>query len=264
MSFLDHVEALRWHLIRSFVVILIFAIVAFVFRDLIFDEIILAPRSSDFITNKLLCELGHYVGTEALCINLTTFQIINIKLAGQLMTHITVSMIAGLFIAFPYVFWEFWRFVKPALKKREIRHSRGAVFFASILFSAGAAFGYYVITPLSVHFLGSYVVSDQVLNQINLSSYIQTFTSVVLSAGVVFELPILIFFLSKIGLVTPAFLRKYRKHAFVIILTLSAIITPPDIFSQVLVSVPLVILYEAGIIISRRVERKELKAQASL
>jgi sec-independent protein translocase protein TatC len=180
-------------------------------------------------------------------------------MTGQFMNHIKVSLVAGLIVAFPLVFREFWKFLKPALKKNEIKHSRGAVFSSSVLFSAGALFGYYLILPLSVNFLGNYDVSQDVTNRFHLGYYIQTFTSVVLASAVVFELPVLIYFLSKVGLVTPKFLKKYRKHSLVIILALSAIITPPDIFSQILVSLPLVVLYEIGIGISKRVEKKNQK-----
>ncbi|MBN2758128.1 MAG: twin-arginine translocase subunit TatC [Bacteroidales bacterium] len=257
MSFLEHLEELRWHLIRSFSAILIFSIVAFIFHNFIFDNILLAPKTSDFFTNRKLCEFGKFIGANNLCINNIPFQIINIKMAGQFSTHIMVSAISGFLIAFPYVFWEFWRFLKPALKSNEKKHSSGAVFFSSLLFLIGVLFGYYIIVPLSVHFLGSYNVSNQVVNQINLDSYISTITSVVLASGIIFELPVIIFFLSKAGIVTPGILKKYRRHSFVIILTLSAIITPPDIFSQILVSLPLVILYEIGINISKRISAKD-------
>ena len=180
-------------------------------------------------------------------------------MAGQFATHITVSLVIGLIIGFPYLFFEFWRFVRPALYSNEKKHARGSIFYTSFLFALGVLFGYYLITPLSVHFLGSYNVSSQVLNQINLSSYISTVTSIVLASGVIFELPILIFFLSKIGLISPEFLKKYRKHAVVLMLVLSAIITPPDIFSQVLVCLPLLILYEVGIGISKRVQNQQAK-----
>lgn len=257
MSFLDHLEVLRWHLIRSILAIILFAILAFIFHGIIFDIILLAPKTPDFITNQLLCKLGNYMGTDVLCINAKPFQIINIKMAGQFSTHISVSLVIGLVLGFPYLFYEFWRFIEPALYENEKKNSRGAVFFSSFLFLLGVLFGYYVITPLSVHFLGSYNVSEQVLNQINLGSYISTLTSVVLASGIIFELPILILFLSKAGLITPAFLKKYRKHSIVLILILSAIITPPDIFSQVLVSLPLAILYETGIIISKKITKKQ-------
>lgn len=257
MSFLDHLEILRWHLIRAFFAIIVMGITAFVFSRFIFDNIILAPKMADFFTNVLLCDLGKWVGSDTLCINSKPFQLISIQMAGQFSSHIMVSVISGFILSFPYVFWEFWSFVRPALYEKEKNQASGAVFWSSFLFLSGVLFGYYVIVPLSVHFLGSYEVSTQVINQINLGSYISTVTSVVLAAGVVFELPILIYFLAKAGLVTPSFLRQYRKHALIVILLLSAIITPPDVFSQVLVSVPLLILYEAGIVIAQNIERKD-------
>ncbi len=262
MSFLEHLEELRWHLIRAFIGILVVAIVAFVFKDIVFNNIILAPKTPEFITNRLLCEFGRIVNVMTLCINSQPFEVISIKMAGQFSMHIMVSLIAGFVVAFPYVFFEFWRFIVPALYSKEKKHAGGAVFYSSMLFLLGVVFGYFIIVPLSVHFLGSYSVSDQVTNQINLISYVSTIASVVLAAGIIFELPILVYFLSKVGLVTPTFLKKYRRHSLILILALSAIITPPDIFSQVLVSLPLIILYEVGIGISRRIlkrQEKELK-----
>ncbi len=256
LSFLEHLEELRWHLVRSILAIVVIAIVAFVFKDIIFDVIILGPKSPDFFTNQVLCSFGQLVHVERLCINKDPFQVININMAGQFMTHIMISILVGFILAFPYVFYEFWKFMRPALYHKEKSVARGAVFFSSVLFMMGILFGYFLICPLSVHFLGSYSVSDQVLNQINLKSYISTIASVSLAAGLIFELPILVYFLSKIGLVTPEFLRKYRKHSLVIILTLAAIITPPDIFSQVMVCLPLLILYEIGIRISKSIARK--------
>ncbi len=257
MGFLDHLEVLRWHLIRSFIAIIVLAILAFIFHGFIFDTVILAPKSPEFFTNRVLCEFGNMINIKTLCINSKPFQIINIKMAGQFSTHIMVSLVAGFVVAFPYIFWEMWSFIKPALYSEEKQVARGAVFFSSLLFFLGVLFGYYIIVPLSVHFLGSYNVSDQVLNQINLGSYISTITSVVLAAGIIFELPIVIYFLSKAGLITPDILKKYRRHSLVIILALSAIITPPDVFSQILVALPLVILYEVGIKISKRIYAKD-------
>lgn len=256
MTFLEHLEELRWHLIRAFASVIIVAIVAFIFSDIVFNHIILAPKNPDFFTNKMLCFLGDKVNIPKLCINAEPFQIINIKMAGQFTIHITISIFAGIILAFPYIFWEFWNFIKPALYENELKHSRGAVTISSLLFIMGVCFGYFIIVPLSIHFLGSYNVSDQVLNQINLKSYIGTVTSVTLAAGVIFELPILIYFLSKAGLVTPEFLRKYRRHAIIIVMVLAATITPPDIFSLILVTFPLLILYEAGIVISKKVVKK--------
>ncbi len=256
MSFLEHLEELRWHLIRAISAIIIIAIAAFIFHDIVFDEIILAPKNSDFFTNKLLCLLGEKVGIPKLCINQTSFQLISIKMAGQFTMHITTSIFVGIIVGFPYLFWEFWSFLKPALHEKEVKHSRGSVTISSLLFLAGVLFGYFVIAPLSIHFLGSYNVSDQVVNQINLKSYIGTITSVTLAAGITFELPVLIYFLSKVGIVTPELLKKYRRHSIVIILILAATITPPDIFSLILVTFPLLILYEAGIIISKKIVKK--------
>ena len=256
MSFLDHLEQLRWHIVRSILAIVVFAIVAFIFHTIIFDQIILAPKTKDFISNRLLCSFGELVNTTKLCINTKPLSIISIKMAGQFSTHIKVSLILGFIISFPYIFFEFWSFMKPALMQNEKKVARGAIFFSSLLFFMGGLFGYFIIVPLSIHFLGSYSVSEQVTNQINLISYIGTVTSVVMASGILFELPVLVYFLSKIGVVTPEFLKKYRKHSLVIILALSAIITPPDIFSQVLVSFPLLILYEVSIFISRRIVKK--------
>ena len=265
MSFLEHLEVLRWHLLRALASILVVAIVAFIFKDIVFNTILLGPKSPEFVTNRLLCEFGRIVNVNKLCINSKPLELISIKMAGQFSMHIMVSLMSGFVLAFPYIFWEFWRFVVPALYSKEKKHARGAVFYSSMLFMLGVLFGYFIITPLSIHFLGSYSVSDQVTNQINLISYVSTIASVVLAAGIIFELPILVYFLSKVGLVTPKFLKKYRRHSLVLILALSAIITPPDIFSQVLVAFPLIILYEVGIYISKRIMRKrdaeELEAE---
>ena len=256
MTFLEHLEELRWHLIRAFSAVIIVAIVAFIFKDIVFDKIILAPKNPEFYTNVFLCHLGQLVNIPKLCINSEPFQIISIKMAGQFTMHITTSIFTGIIVAFPYIFWEFWSFIKPALYEKESKHARGAVSISSILFLLGVLFGFFIIAPLSVHFLGSYNVSNEVVNQINLKSYIGTITSVTLAAGVTFELPVLIYFLSKVGLVTPEFLKKYRRHAIVLILVLAATITPPDVFSLILVTFPLLILYEAGIIISKKIVKR--------
>ncbi|HSL87098.1 MAG TPA: twin-arginine translocase subunit TatC [Bacteroidales bacterium] len=259
MSFLEHLEELRWHIIRSIGAVLVLMIAAFVFKNIIFDHVILAPKSPGFFTNRILCQFGELVNTKLLCINTRHLELINIKMSGQLTTHIAVSMIAGLILAFPVILWEFWKFFKPALHNNEAQHARGAVFIASMLFFVGVLFGYFMLTPLSIHFLGSYQVSAEVTNTINVRSYIGTISSICLATGIIFELPIIVFFLTKVGIVTPGFLRKYRKHSIVVIVILSAIITPPDIFSQLLVSIPLFVLYEIGINISKRVMKKQEK-----
>lgn len=260
MSFLEHLEELRWHIIRSVMAIVFFMVIAFVFKTFLFDKIILAPKSDTFFTNRMLCRFGQEIlNTSRLCINSQHLDLISIKMAGQLTTHIAVSMVAGVILAFPIFLWEFWRFFKPALKPNEAMHARGAVFAASLLFFTGVLFGYYLLSPLSMHFLGTYEVSAEVSNQINVRSYIGTLSSICLATGVVFELPIIAYFLTKIGLITPDFMRRYRKHSLIVIFILSAIITPPDVISQLLVSLPLIGLYEVGIVVSGRVLKKQKK-----
>jgi sec-independent protein translocase protein TatC len=259
MSFLEHLEELRWHIIRSILAITIFMIIAFIFKNFLFDTIILGPKNPEFITNRLLCQLGEYLKTSALCINTKQLNLISIKMSGQITTHITVAMVAGLILAFPVILWEFWQFFKPALKVNEARYAKGAVLAASMLFFVGVLFGYFMLAPLSIHFLSSYEISSQVVNQINVRSYIGTLTSICLATGLVFELPIIAFFLTKIGIITPSFMRKYRKHAIVVIFIIAAIITPPDVFSQTLVAIPLLILYEVSILISAKVMKQKEK-----
>jgi len=259
MSFLEHLEELRWHIIRSVLAISIGAVVAFILKGLIFETIILKPRTPEFWTNRMLAQLGELLDTPALIINQKPLELISIKIAGQFMTHIWTSIIAGFIIASPLVFYEFWRFIKPALYDNEKKYASGAVFFTSFLFLLGVLFGYFLIVPLSIHFLGTYNVSGDVVNQINLNSYIGSVVSIIIASGVVFLLPIFSYFLSKTGIITPQFMKTYRKHAYVVMLLLAAIITPPDIFSQIMVCIPLVFLYEIGIMISKRVTRQREK-----
>lgn len=261
MSFLDHLEALRWHLIRSIVAIVLVAIAAFIFKDIVFDKVILAPMQTGFATYRFMCYLDNLFSLGGvICIESIPFTLFNLEMSGQFTTHITISVVAGLVVAFPYVFWELWSFIKPGLLDKEQRYVRGVVFFASLLFFIGVAFGYFVIAPISINFLGSYQVSSMVDNQINLGSYVSTVTSITLAAAIVFELPIVVYFLTKAGFVTPAFMKSYRRHAFVAALILGSIITPPDITSQLLVTLPLVILYEISIFISAYVLREKVKA----
>lgn len=255
MSFLQHLEEMRWRLIKSFIAILVFAILAFIFKGIIFDTIILAPKNGNFITYRAMCAISQWAGFEGFCIT-SDFELQNINMAGQFTSHIVVSIIAGFIIAFPYVFYQVWAFIKPGLRDSERKMARGVVFFTTLLFISGILFGYFLIAPLSVQFLGGYKVSSQVHNIIALNSFITTVTSTTLASGIVFQLPIVIYFLAKIGLITPQILRKYRKHSIVGVLIVAAIITPPDITSQILVAIPLVILYEVGIYIARVVGKK--------
>ncbi len=260
MSFLDHLEELRWHLIRSTIAVVIVATIAFFAKEFVFDFLILGPKSPDFPTYKLLCKAATQLSfEESFCFKEESFRIQSRTPAGQFSAHIWTSITAGFIVAFPYVLYEFWKFISPGLRMNERRNSRGFIIIASLLFFIGVCFGYYVVTPLTINFLGSYKVSDAVFNDFDLSSYIGLVRASVLASGLIFELPIVIYFLTKIGLVTPQWLKKYRKFALVGVLVLSAIITPPDIASQVIVAVPVLILYEISIIISKVVVRNQNK-----
>lgn len=264
MSFWEHLEELRWHLFRAVLVLFLLAIAAFIFREFIFDEVILAPKNSDFFTYKILCRLGELISVDSLCLGDIDLQIINITMAGQFTTHLYISFITALVVAFPYVIWEIWSFVRPALLPKEKKYSRGAVFFSTLLFILGMLFSYYLIVPLTVNFFSTYQVSESVVNNITLSSYIGTVVSVTLATGLVFELPIFVFFLTKVGILTPSFMKRNRKYVLIILLTIAAIITPPDIASQILVTIPLMLLYEFSIYISSRVIKNKPKETESV
>jgi sec-independent protein translocase protein TatC len=260
MSFLEHLEELRWHIIRSVSLIVIFAIVAFIMKDFIFNEVIFKPKMPEFWTNRMMAKLGELVGTDVLKINQNPLKLISLKMSDQFMLHFMVAIIVGLIAASPFIFYEIWRFIKPALYDKERKHASGAVFFTSVLFLIGILFGYFLIVPLSIDFLTTYSVSPEVENQINMRSYISTVTSITFASGIIFLLPIFSFFLSKVGILTPQFMRTYRKHSYVVMLLLSAIITPPDVFSQIMVAIPLIFLYEISIFISKVVVKKREKS----
>ena len=218
------------------------------------------PKQIDFVTYQFFCDVSKAIGTgEAFCIKEMPFRIQSRTMSGQFSAHLWTSITAGFIVGFPYILYEFWRFVSPGLLKNERKNARGFIFIASFLFFLGVFFGYYVVTPLSINFLGNYQVSNQIFNDFDLSSYISLLRASVLSSGLIFELPILIFFLTKIGLVTPNFLRKNRKYSLVIVLSLAAIITPPDIASQIIVTIPIIVLYELSIFISNVVYKKQQK-----
>ena len=266
MSFLDHLEDLRWHLIRSFLSVIVLASVAFLAKDFIFNVLIFGPKHSDFPTYKILCEIAQFIGfKDSFCFTELPFRIQSRTMGGQFSAHVWTSITAGFIIAFPYILHEMWKFISPGLKVNERSSAKGFILIASLLFFIGVLFGYYVVTPLSINFLGTYQVSGEVHNDFDLSSYISLVRASVIASGLIFELPILIYILTKIGVVSPEILKKYRKISLVIVLILSAIITPPDIASQVIVSVPIIVLYEISIYISKAVIRKQkrlLKKQA--
>lgn len=262
MSFLDHLEDLRWHLLRATLAIMIGGAIAFGMKSFIFDVVLFGPKQSDFYTYRLLCNISEYFNMqESFCFDELPFRIQSRTMAGQFSAHIWTSITAGFIIAFPYVIYQFWAFIAPGLQSTEKKSARGFIFVTSFLFFLGVLFGYYVITPLSVNFLGSYTVSTEIFNDFDLSSYIGLVRASVLASGLIFELPVIIYFLTKVGLVTPEFLRKNRKYSLVFILIISALITPPDIASQVIVAIPVLVLYEVSIFISRFVVRKERKKE---
>lgn len=257
MSFFDHVEELRWHLVRSVIAILIGTVLCFIFGTFIFDEIIFGPVDKDFFTYRMICKLSYWLyDSDKLCIGDFEFKAQNISLSGQLVQHIVVAFVGGILLAFPYLLTEIWRFVKPALRPTERRKTTSIVFITSLLFFIGILFGYYLLTPISVNYLFNYTVSERIINQITLDSYISFVTMMTLATGLIFELPLLIYFLAKLGVVSSQLLRRYRKHSVVATLLIAGIVTPPDVASQLVMSVPILFLYEAGIVIAARVEKR--------
>lgn len=265
MSFIGHLEELRWHVIRAVGSILVFAIVAYVYIKEIYRYVILAPAKPDFWTYKMMCKLSVIVGYEDLCIKSLDFKIQSIGVGDQFTMGLTSSIIVGLIFAFPYAFWEIWRFIKPGLKASERKSARGAVFYVTLLFFSGVLFGYFVVTPLAINFLANYKLDESIANEFNISSYISTVATLTLACGIAFQLPIVVFVLSKVGILTPSFMREYRKHAMIVILIVAAIITPsPDIYSQILVAIPLLMLYEISIFVSAKIAREKLREEQAL
>jgi sec-independent protein translocase protein TatC len=260
MTFWEHLDELRSVLIRSVIAMVILTIVAFSFKHILFDYVILAPKDSDFITYRILCKIGKFLSVDSFCIDNSSLNLININLAGQFMSHMTISLVTAFILTSPFIVWQFWRFIKPGLTEKEKKNTRGAVLIISLLFITGVLFSYFIVVPLMINFLGNYQVSESVSNQIALTSYTSSVTTMTLLMGLVFEFPVVVFFLTKIGIITPAFLKKYRKHTFVVILIVSALITPsPDVFSQMVVAIPLYGLYEISLSISSRMYRKREK-----
>jgi sec-independent protein translocase protein TatC len=263
MSFIDHLEELRWHIVRSVMAILVLSITIFIFQDFVFDVIILGPLRSDFVSYTTLCKFSHWANLgDALCVPAPNVQLQSTTFGAQFMSSITIAFFGGFIAAFPYVFWEIWLFIKPALNPNELRSARGAIFWVSLFFFTGVAFGYFILAPFTFSFLANFTLGTKALivTRPTLADFIEMMTDIVLGAGIAFQLPIISFVLTKIGLITPAFLRTYRKYAVVGILVVAAIITPsPDWMSQTIVFIPLFLLYEIGIIVSGRVYKAELK-----
>ncbi len=260
MSFMQHLDALRWHLIRSALAITVFAVTLFFFNDFLFDTVIFGPLKQDFISYRALCSLGYHLGAgDVMCMTVKTPHLQTLSASEQFFTHMWIALVGGLILAFPYVLYELWKFIKPALKDTESRPAKWFVIVASILFLIGIFFGYFLLFPMSYNFLINYKLSSSAIVETNntLDDYISLISTMTLVAGAVFELPIVVYFLSRLGLLTPAFMRKYRKYAVVIILIAAAIITPsPDVTSQMVVAIPMYLLYEVSIFVSAYVVKK--------
>lgn len=265
MSFMGHLEALRWHLVRCVIVWLTTAIAIFVFIDWVFDNIIYAPARPSFITYSTLCNWSHKLGLkEALCMPPVNIPLQGNTVSGPFMSAINIAMIGGIIVAFPYLFWELWRFVKPALSPKEKKYARGSILWVSLCFFLGAAFGYFLLAPFTFNFLANFTLGTvKAYNYMpTLDDYIDTLNNIILGCGIAFELPILAYVLGRIGLISARFLRTYRKYAFIIILILAAVITPsPDWTSQTIVAIPLLMLYEISVIIVARVDKKKAKEE---
>jgi len=259
MTFIDHLEELRWHIVRAVGAIFVFAIAAFACMDFIMGTLIMGPGRPEFWTYIKFCELSELVNIPALCVQELPFEIISRKVSGQFMSHISVAFTAGLIIGFPYAFWEIWRFIKPGLHSKERSASRGATFSVTFLFALGVLFGYFLIAPISIRFFSNYQIYAMIENQWDLSSYVSIITLVVFGSGILFQLPVVVYFLTKAGLISSRLMKKYRKHSIIVILVLGALITPPDPFSQLMIALPLMLLYQISIVIAKRIERKKAK-----
>ena len=258
MNFLDHVEALRWHIFRAIAAVIIAAIAVFCKVEWIFDKVILAPANKDFISYKWFCALGRLMHYDGFCLADVNMDFQNTSVSGQFMMSLSVSLMLGFIIAFPYVLWEFWRFLKPALRPNEIKMAQGIVFWCSLLFFTGVLFSYYIIAPYTINFFGNYQLSSKVKNIITMDNYYD----MMLAMGAVFELPMIVYFLSRVGILTPQFMRAQRRYAILILFVLAEIITPPDLFSCLLVFIPLYILYELSVSISTRTVNAKKKKEA--
>jgi sec-independent protein translocase protein TatC len=263
MSFIEHLEVFRGHILRSVIAIVIGAVVVGIYNDFFIQKIIMGPTHSDFPTYGWLCSMGHSLGLgDALCMKEVGVKMQSTTVSGQFSMFFTVLIVGGLVIAFPYVFWEFWSFIKPGLTKKESSKTQGAIFWVSLLFFIGILFGYFVLAPYTVNFFANFQLDENIENRWSVGSYIDTLVPLILGTGLAFQLPLAILFLTKIGVVSPSYLRRVRKYAIVVIVIIAGVITPPDVISQVIVAVPLLLLYEVSILLSARVVREKAKEEA--
>lgn len=263
MSFIEHLEDLRWHIIRTLLVISVFAVFFLLYPKYIFDYVILAPKNPNFPTYRLFCYLGNYLNIDGLCFTEFNYELFYLNLSSPFLLYIRIAIMGGAILAFPYILWEIWRFVKPALYENEMKNLGGIIFIATLLFYIGAFFGYFLLAPFSINFLANFQLSESIQNQFTFDSYLGILTGMVLWTGVIFEIPMIAYFLAKIGLLTKEFMAAQRKFAFVFSLVLAAVITPSgDAFSLFLVATPLWLLYEVSIIVVMRVEKNNRKREA--
>ncbi len=261
MAFVDHIEELRWHIIRAILAILIASAYCFFNIEWIFTNIILGPTQNDFISYQYLKKLGELLHISALQLKDMSIQFQNTELSGQFMMSFSVSFMMGLILSFPFVFWELWKFIRPALKANELKYARGIVFWSSLLFFIGVLFAYYIIAPFTINFFANYQLSPQFKNIITITNYYDTMSDLIMGMGLVFELPVIVYFLSRIGILTPKLMRDKRRYAIVIIFFLAVIISPPDWFSCWLIALPLMLLFEISIGISDRANKARMKKQ---
>ncbi|MEY4332943.1 MAG: twin-arginine translocase subunit TatC [Bacteroidota bacterium] len=261
MAFVDHIEELRWHIIRAILAILIASAYCFFNIEWIFTNIILGPTQNDFISYKYLSQLGELLHIDVLKLKDMSIQFQNTELSGQFMMSFSVSFMMGLILAFPFVFWELWKFIRPALKANELKYARGIVFWSSLLFFIGVLFAYYIIAPFTINFFANYQLSPQFKNIITITNYYDTMSDLIMGMGLVFELPVIVYFLSRIGILTPKLMRDKRRYAILIIFFLAVIISPPDWFSCWLIALPLMLLFEISIGISDRANKARMKKQ---
>ena len=261
MSFMQHLDALRWHLVRSAFAIVVMGVTLFCFNNFLFDTVIFGPLKQDFFSYKAFCAIGHKIGAgDVMCMTIKPMQLQTLAASEQFFTHMWIAILGGIILAFPYIIYELWKFIKPALKNTESAPAKLFVIVASVLFIIGILFGYFILFPMSYNFLINYNLSDGnfVHTQNTLDDYISLISTMTLVSGIVFELPIMVYLLSKIGLLTPTFMRNYRKYAVVVILIVAAVITPsPDITSQMVVAIPMYLLYEISIFVSAYVVKKQ-------
>ena len=261
MTFGEHLDELRKILIRVALVFALLFIVLFTMKGVVL-KVVFAPITPEFPTNRLFTWLATAMGSDALNIHPENVQLFNNKMAGQFMLHIKSSVVGALVVAFPFLIWQLWLFVKPALPPHQRKQSIRYVLETPIWFILGLLFGYYVIAPLAINFLGNYSVSEEISNIIDVGSYMSTVLGVTFAAALAFQLPLLIRLLATIGLISSQTMRQYRKVAVVALLVFAAIITPPDVVSQILIFIPCYALYEYGITIAKHIEARKEKEEA--